>query len=36
MEIVKSLETSGLLIKDTNETIKNEARNKKKDFSECY
>ena len=36
MEIVKSLKTSGLLIKDTNETIKNEARNKKKDFSECY
>ena len=36
IEIVKSLEESGLLIKDISETIKNEAKNKKDDFSECY
>ena len=36
MKIVMSLEDSGLLRKSVRETIKNEAKNKKKDFSECY
>ena len=36
MKIIKSLEESGLLIKGVSETIKNEAKNKKKDFSGCY
>ena len=36
MKIVKSLEESGLLIKDVSKAIKNEAKNKKEDFSECY
>ena len=36
MKIVKSLEKSGLLIKDIYETIKNEAKNKKADFSIYY
>ena len=36
MEIVRSREESGLLTKDVSETIKNEAKNKKEDFSECY
>ena len=36
MEIIKSLEQSGLLIKDVSETIKNKAKEKKEDFSECY
>ena len=36
MKIVNSLEESGLLIKGVSETIKNETKNKKKDFSECY
>ena len=35
MKIVKSLEKSGLLIKGISETIKNEQKNKKEDFSEC-
>ena len=35
MEIVKSLEDSGLLIKGISETIKNEAK-EQKDFSEFY
>ena len=36
MKIIKSLEESSLLIKGVGETIKNEAKNKKKDFSRCY
>ena len=36
MKIVKSLEESGLLIKDVSETIKNEANEQKGHFSECY
>ena len=32
INIVKSLEESGLLIKGISETIKNEAKNKKADF----
>ena len=34
MKIVKSLEESGLLIKDVSETMKQ--KNEKEDFSECY
>ena len=36
MKIVKSLEGYGLLIKGVSKTIKNEAKYKQKDFSECY
>ena len=36
MKIVKSLEDSGLSIKDVNETIKMKQKNKKRDFSESY
>ena len=36
MEIVKSLEEFGLLIKGVSQTIRNEENNKKADFSECY
>ena len=36
MKIVKSLEESGLLIKGVSQTIKDEAKNKKKGFLECY
>ena len=36
MKTVKSLEESGLLIKGVSETIKNEAKEQKEDFSECY
>ena len=36
MKIVKSLEESGLLIKNVSETIKNEAAEQKGAFSECY
>ena len=36
MEIVKSLDESCLLIKGVSETIKNEAKEKKEDFFECY
>ena len=36
MKIVKSLEDSGLLIKDVDETIKNETKEQKMDFLECY
>ena len=35
MKIVKSLEESDLLIKDISETIKDEVKNKKGDFSKC-
>ena len=35
MNIIKSLEKSGLLIKDASETTKNEAKNKKEDLLEC-
>ena len=35
MKIVKSLEESDLLIKAVSETIKDEVKNKKGDFSEC-
>ena len=36
MKIIKSIEESGLLIKGVSVTIKNEAKNKKEDFSEYY
>ena len=36
MEIAKSLEESVLLIKSVNETIENEAKNKREDFLVCY
>ena len=36
MKIVKLLEKSELLIKGISETIKNEAKEKKADFSQCY
>ena len=36
MKIIKSLEESGLLIKSVSKTIKNKAKEQKKDFSECY
>ena len=36
MEIVNSLEESGLLIKSISETIKNKAKEQKEDFLECY
>ena len=36
MKTIKSLEESGLLIKDISVTIKKEAKEKKKDFSEYY
>ena len=36
MKKVKSLEESGLLIKRFRETFKNEVKNYKADFSECY
>ena len=36
MKIVKSLEESGLSIKGVSKVIKDEAKNKKEDFSECY
>ena len=34
MKIIKSLEESGLLIKEISETIQNKAE--KADFSQCY
>ena len=37
MKIVKSLEESGLLIKDVSGTIKSKTKQKKKEnFLECY
>ena len=36
MKIVKSFEESGFLIKRISETIKNEAKNKKAYFFQCY
>ena len=36
MKIIKSLEESGLLMKSVSKTIKNEAKEKKEDFLECY
>ena len=36
MEIVKSLEDSGLLLKGVSEAIENEAKEKKVDFLICY
>ena len=36
LKIVKSLEESGLLIKDVSETIKNEAKEQKEDFLEWF
>ena len=36
IKIVKPLEESGLLIKGTSETIKNEAKNKNVDFFKYY
>ena len=36
MKIVMPLEESGLLIKGVNETIKNEAKEQRVDFSACY
>ena len=35
MKMIKFLEEYRLLIKDVSETIKNEAKNNKVDFSEC-
>ena len=35
MKIAKSLEESGLLIKGVSQTIKNEVKNKKKEFLVC-
>ena len=36
MKIVKSLEESGLLMKDVSETIKSKKKKKKENFLECY
>ena len=36
MKIINSLEESGLLIKGVSQTIKNETKEKKADFSACY
>ena len=36
MKIVRSLGITGLLTKGVSETIQNEAKNKKLDFSVCY
>ena len=36
IKIVKSLEDSGLLLKRVTETVQDEVKNKKKDFSLCY
>ena len=36
IEIVKSLEDSGLLLKGVSETIQNEAKEQKEDFLVCY
>ena len=36
MKIVKSLEKSGLLIKDIRKQLKLKQKNKKEDFQECY
>ena len=36
MRVVNSLEKYGLLIKAVSGIIKNEEKEKKKDFSECY
>ena len=36
MKIVKSLGESGLLVKEIIETIKNETKEQKKDFLQCY
>ena len=36
MEIVQSLEKSGLLIKGVSKTIKNEIKQQNWDFLECY
>ena len=36
IKTVKSVNKSGLLIKDISQTIKNEAKKKKNDFLMCY
>ena len=36
MKIVTSLQESEILIKSISETIKNEAKEQKEDFSVCY
>ena len=36
IKIVKSLEDSGVLLKRVTETVQDEVKNKKKDFSLCY
>ena len=36
MEIVMSLEESGLLIKELMEQLKMKQKNKKEDFFQCY
>ena len=36
IEIFKSLDDSGLLLKGVSETIQNEAKEKKVDFLVCY
>ena len=36
MKIIMSLQESGLLIKGVSKTIKNKAKEKNEDLSECY
>ena len=36
MKIAKSVEDFGLLIKGVSETIQNQAKEKKEDFTVCY
>ena len=36
IKIIKSLEDSGLLLKGVTETVKNEVKEKKKEFLVCY
>ena len=36
IEIVKSLEDSGLLLKGVSKTIQNESKEQKEDFLVCY
>ena len=36
IKIVKSLEDSGLLLKEVTESVQNEVKSKKEDFLVCY
>ena len=36
IKIGKSVDESALLVKGVSETVKNEAKDKKEDFSVCY